>query len=43
MSGTDFQSLLVKVLSVIMTVALIAAFVWKRVERRRRMQAAKRK
>jgi len=43
MIGTDFQSLLVKVLSVIMTVALIAAFVWKRVERQRRIQAAKSK
>lgn len=43
MIGTDFQSLLVKIVSVIMTMALIAAFVWKRVERGRRMQAAKRK
>lgn len=43
MIGTDFQSILVKIVSILMTVALIASFVWKRVERARRMRAAKRK
>ena len=38
--GTDFQSLVVKVLSGLMTAALFGAFVWKRVERRRRLRAA---
>ena len=41
--GTDFQSLGVKVLSGLMTVALIGAFFWKRMERQRRIRAAQAK
>ncbi len=41
--GTDFQSLVVKVFSGLMTAALIGAFAWKRVERQRRIRAAQAK
>ena len=34
--GTDFESLVVKILSVLMSLALVVAFTWKRMDRRRK-------